>query len=166
MKSPALKERQIDELTNWKWNAFHSLSFTFSREIRISFLGTLSFTVVIFSRYNFFYSDNFCTKNFCLENRMQTGVKNRWREGKILNFNSGLLGVFLNIYSTRTRFIENKFNWYEWWKNKTEQKQNKDHNVILSMVCAQRVYIVKWMHEGSLQSTKEVSWSRWSQEQC
>ena len=74
---------------------------------------------------------------------MQTGVKNRWREGKILNFNSGLVGVFLNIYSTRTRFIENKFNWYEWWKNKTEQKQNKDHNVILSMVCAQRVYIVK-----------------------
>ena len=60
MESPALKERQIDELTNWKWNAFHSLSFTFSREIRISFLGTLSFTVVIFSRYSFFYSDNFC----------------------------------------------------------------------------------------------------------
>ena len=88
------------------------------------------------------------------------------KEGKILNFNSGLVGVFLNIYSTRTRFIENKFNWYEWWKNKTEQKQNEDHNVILSMVCAQRVYIVKWMREGSLQSTKEVSWSRWSQEQC
>ena len=62
-------------------------------------------------------------------------IEAQWSDGKILNFNSGLLGVFSNIYS-RSRFIENKFNWYEWWKNKTEHKQNKDHNVKLSMVCA------------------------------
>ena len=60
----------------------------------------------------------------------------QWSDGKILNFNSGLVGVFLNIYSTRSRSIENEFNWYEWWKNKTEQKQNKDDKVKLSMVCA------------------------------
>ena len=95
MKSPALKERQIDELTHWKWNAFHSLSFTFSREIRISFLGTLSFTVVIFSRYNFFYSDNFCTKNFYLENRMQTGVKHRSKRCRVTFRTRNSMHIFL-----------------------------------------------------------------------
>ena len=44
-------------------------------------------------------------------------------------------------------------NWYEWWRNKTERKQNKN-----------RVLIVKLMLEGSFQSTKEVSFLRWSQE--
>ena len=60
----------------------------------------------------------------------------RWSEEKILNFKGGLARVCLNIYSTRARFIENKFNWYEWGKNKIEQKQNKYHTINVIMVCA------------------------------
>ena len=45
MKSRALKEREIDVLTVYKWNVFYSLIFTFFRGIRI-FLWVHNYSLV------------------------------------------------------------------------------------------------------------------------
>ena len=60
MKSRALKEREIDVLTVYKWNVFYSLIFTFSRGIRI-FLWVHNYSLVSYlvNIYIYIYKFNF-----------------------------------------------------------------------------------------------------------